>query len=90
MSDQGALTPLAMHHGTGDQVVKYKWAEESFARLKSLHKGPSSTASGAGDNCTFTTYRGMGHTVSEEELGNIGEWLRRALPQDYEGKCHAM
>lgn len=64
-------TPVFMAHGRQDPVVPYPLAEASRERLRPWLP-----------RLAFHAYD-MGHSVSDEELGDIGAWLRRVL----EGPC---
>ena len=59
--------PIFMAHGTADQVIRLEWAEASRRALEA-----------GGYNVEWHTYR-MQHSVSLEEVRDIGIWLRRVL-----------
>jgi predicted esterase len=90
--------PLFFAHGTGDMQVNYQFARdaaETFASQLQLpfHLSESSlsaTALSASDliGLRFHSYQGMGHTISEMELEDLGLWIAAVLPkQGFSGMC---
>jgi phospholipase/carboxylesterase len=63
-----AKTPIFMVHGEDDPVIAIELAERSVQQLKD-----------SGYDVEWRTYP-MEHSVSMEEIGHIGAWLRRILP----------
>jgi phospholipase/carboxylesterase len=63
----GLATPVFMAHGRGDQVIPINRAEQSRDLLKAL-----------GYQVEWHEYM-MQHSLCEEEIGAIGEWIRRVL-----------
>ena len=59
--------PIFMAHGTADPTIRLEWAEASRKDLEAL-----------GYKVEWHTYR-MQHSVSLEEVRDIGIWLRRVL-----------
>jgi phospholipase/carboxylesterase len=57
-----------MVHGEDDPVIAIELAERSVQQLKD-----------SGYDVEWRTYP-MEHSVSMEEIGHIGAWLRRILP----------
>ena len=51
--------------------VQYKYGLESFERLKD-----------AGVNVTMKTYRNLGHSLAQQELADIREFLSDVLPAE--------
>jgi len=62
-------TPIFWGHGTADSAVPYAAAESGWQEL-----------SAAGALLEARTYRGMSHTISEEELRDAATWLDRIVP----------
>ena len=60
-------TPIFLAHGRGDQVIPVIRAEQTRDLLKSL-----------GYDVEWHAYQ-MPHSVCQEEVGDIGVWLRRVL-----------
>lgn len=60
-------TPIFMAHGSGDQVIPINRAESSRDLLKSL-----------GHPVEWHEYQ-MPHSVCEEEIADIGKWLKGVL-----------
>lgn len=65
-------TPLFMAHGRDDPVVRFDYGEMSAKHL--------STAVGM-TNVTFKAYSGLAHSASDEELADVGRFLRGILYQ---------
>jgi phospholipase/carboxylesterase len=61
-------TPIFMAHGTGDQVIPVSRAQQTRDLLVA-----------AGHPVEWHEYR-MQHAVCEEEIDDIGNWLRRNIP----------
>ena len=66
-SEQSPLLPAFMAHGQFDDVIQIRFAEASKAALEK-----------AGFTPEWHSYP-MPHSVSPEEIRDIGEWLRRLL-----------
>jgi phospholipase/carboxylesterase len=62
-------TPIFMAHGTEDPIVPLKLAQASCSRLIAL-----------GHSVEWHEYE-MPHSVSLEEIADIGAWMRRLLSQ---------
>ena len=60
-------TPIFMAHGTDDPTIRVEWAEASRRALEA-----------AGHEVEWHTYR-MQHSVSMEEVRDIGTWIRKVL-----------
>ena len=56
--------PIGMFHGTRDPVVPYVAAEQSLTTLREAGYAP-----------TLQSYEGLEHSVSEEEIRDVFEWL---------------
>ncbi len=61
-------TPIFWGHGTSDPAIPYDVAEAGWKQLEA-----------AGANVETHTYRGMPHTISEEELRDAATWLDKVL-----------
>lgn len=62
---QGDL-PIGILHGTGDEVVAIEAAQTAKKSLEAAGYSPS-----------FKSYAGLGHSVSEEEIRDVLEWLAK-------------
>lgn len=60
--------PIFWGHGTADSAVPYAAAEAGWQELRA-----------AGATLEARTYRGMSHTISEEELGDATVWVANLL-----------
>ncbi|KAJ3145454.1 hypothetical protein HDU89_007079 [Geranomyces variabilis] len=63
-------TEMMMGHGDEDQVVAYKWGKASYDKLVEMGKTLQ----------PFRTYRGMAHSSSEDEIREVGAFLKKLLP----------
>ncbi|KAK9895164.1 Phospholipase/carboxylesterase [Cystobasidium minutum MCA 4210] len=66
-------TKIFMAHGTVDQVLQYAWGEMSYKFLKEQLDMP---------NVEFHTYKGMGHSATEEEFHDLAKWLKGIIPAE--------
>eukprot|EP01012_Entosiphon_sulcatum_P058848 TRINITY_DN8304_c0_g1_i1.p1 TRINITY_DN8304_c0_g1~~TRINITY_DN8304_c0_g1_i1.p1 ORF type:complete len:621 (-),score=62.08 TRINITY_DN8304_c0_g1_i1:17-1837(-) len=67
-SEANANTPIFMGHGDMDVLIPQAWSDVSFKWLTASHP--------TGDLHVRHIYPGMGHTISDEELGDIANWIR--------------
>ena len=67
-------TPIFWGHGTADPAIPYAAAEAGWREL-----------SAAGAVLEARTYRGMSHTISEEELRDARAWLTKLLGESDNG-----
>ena len=67
-SDANAQTPIFLAHGSADTVIPVDLARESHALLQQQ-----------GFEVEWHEYKGMPHSVSEQEIFHIAEWLERVL-----------
>ena len=58
-----------MAHGNMDEVVSYKWGEESREKLRNY-----------GLDVQFKTYPGLGHSANDREIGDVAEFLKSRIP----------
>ncbi len=63
-AERVGTTPIFWGHGTADMAVPYEAAEAGWATLKA-----------ANANLEAHSYRGMTHTISEEELRDAVGWM---------------
>ncbi|KAI8146755.1 Phospholipase/carboxylesterase/thioesterase [Fennellomyces sp. T-0311] len=68
-SEANKKTPVLMCHGDADPIVQYTFGKESASILEKL-----------GYNIKFNTYRGLVHSASPEELGDIASFIKDRLP----------
>ncbi|KAI8622724.1 Phospholipase/carboxylesterase/thioesterase [Chytriomyces sp. MP71] len=66
-------TPYFMGHGDSDEVVAFQWGRKSADKLKEL-----------GRQVTFKTYKGMGHSSCQQEMGDLAKFLGETLPPSEE------
>ncbi|PSR34328.1 MAG: hypothetical protein C7B46_06275 [Sulfobacillus benefaciens] len=57
--------PVFWGHGEEDMVLPLDWGNDGVIRLRSL-----------GAQVTFCTYPQMGHSVNEDELQDLSDWLQ--------------
>jgi len=63
-------TPFFMGHGDADQVVKYRWGQQTAEFLKSE----------LGHKVEFKTYRGLPHSADPQEIDDLEEFIKGCLP----------
>jgi phospholipase/carboxylesterase len=61
--------PIRVHHGTVDDVVPLQAAAEAIESLKAAGHAPS-----------FKSHAGLGHSVNNEEIQDIFDWLSGIAP----------
>lgn len=64
-----ATTPVFQGHGNVDPIILHEWA----VAAKDLYKGLGFK------NYQFETYNGLAHSASEEELGDVMEFIGKIL-----------
>lgn len=70
LADRCKGIPVAMHHGTADQVVKMSWAELSKKHLEDT---------GLEKTIEWHTYPNMPHSACMEELKEVVNWIKKLL-----------
>jgi len=79
-SEHANTLPIFWGHGENDDLVKIKRATDSRDFLKAeLSIQDSSGVGSAG--LAFNIYKGMGHTVDNQEQEDLSEWLRKVVPK---------
>ncbi|CAH1968289.1 unnamed protein product [Acanthoscelides obtectus] len=61
--------PVFQCHGDCDPIVPYKWGQMTASVLKTMLT-----------NVDFKTYRGVGHTSSDQELVDVKQFIEKYLP----------
>lgn len=61
---QAKQIPLVMAHGQDDQVVQYRWGEQSFKHLREL-----------GISGKWLSYPGLAHSCTAQEIDDLVDWL---------------
>ena len=67
-AERVAGTPIFWGHGTADPAIPFSVAEAGWQALRS-----------AGATLETHTYRGMSHTISEEELRDAATWVEATV-----------
>ncbi|VVC36808.1 Phospholipase/carboxylesterase/thioesterase, Alpha/Beta hydrolase fold [Cinara cedri] len=62
-------TPMLQCHGTNDPVIYYKWGQLLAETLKSMN-----------DKFEFKTYEGLMHTVNDQELQDVKQFINKIFP----------
>ena len=70
-SDVNLKTPMFQAHGDSDPVVDFKFGRSTHEKLKSL-----------GIDAEFHTYKSMGHEAQQEEMNDLGKWLKAQIPNE--------
>ncbi|KAF9286815.1 hypothetical protein BGZ88_008881 [Linnemannia elongata] len=71
VSDANRKTPIFWGHGDADQVVKYKYGEQSVEFLKENKY-----------SVRFRTYPRMGHSACPQELGDLLTFFNEVIPEE--------
>jgi len=64
-----AETPLLQCHGNADPIVRYNIGEKSSEALSKFMS-----------NSSFHSFRGLGHSSSEEEMEKVSEFISKYIP----------
>ena len=70
VSESGKNMPIRLFHGRDDPVVRYEFGRKSLDYLKS---------EGGVTDVTLTSYDGLGHSVSMEELVEVKSFITTVL-----------
>ena len=62
-------TPIFMGHGNADQLVRYKWGQDTAAMLTEM-----------GLKVDLRTYEGLGHSADPKEIDDLEAYLAERLP----------
>ena len=62
-------TPIFMGHGNADDVVKYKWGQQTASILTDM-----------GLKVDFKTYNGLGHSADPKEIDDLESYLMERIP----------
>jgi predicted esterase len=65
-------TPFFMGHGDADEVVQYRWGEQTAEFLRKE----------LGHQVEFKTYRNLPHSAALEEIDDLEKWIKKCLPED--------
>jgi predicted esterase len=71
LSAGATSTPIFWGHGTADAVVPYKFGTLSVQFLQE---------SLGFKNVQFNSYQGVGHSADQQEIADLGAWLKRVIP----------
>ncbi|GAA5981140.1 hypothetical protein JCM5350_007171 [Sporobolomyces pararoseus] len=72
-TDHATKLEIFHGHGTGDQVVKFVWGQQSIEKLKEFgHKA---------ENIQFKSYPNMPHSFCEQEQKDLEVFIKRVLPE---------
>ncbi|KAF9132866.1 hypothetical protein BGW39_011159 [Mortierella sp. 14UC] len=78
VSDANRKTPIFWGHGDSDQVVKYKYGEQSVGFLKENKY-----------SIRFHTYPRMGHSACPQELRDLLSFFQEVIPEELPVKAKA-
>ncbi|KAJ1918783.1 hypothetical protein H4219_002402 [Mycoemilia scoparia] len=70
-SKESKLVPIFQGHGTDDQVVSYKFGQQSRDELANNKY-----------NVEFNSYSDMGHSACDDELKDLVKFLEKVIPQN--------
>ncbi|CAE6527363.1 unnamed protein product [Rhizoctonia solani] len=71
LSASATSTPIFWGHGTADPVVPYKFGKMSADHMQS-NLGFT--------NLQFNSYEKMAHSADQQEIVDLGAWLRKVIP----------
>ncbi|CAE6481787.1 unnamed protein product [Rhizoctonia solani] len=71
LSPSATSTPIFWGHGTADPVVPYKFGQLSVHHMQT-NLGFKSIE--------FKSYQGMAHSAEQQEIADLGAWLRQVIP----------
>ncbi|CAE6425633.1 unnamed protein product [Rhizoctonia solani] len=71
LSPTATSTPIFWGHGTVDPVVPYKFGHMSVEHMK---------GSLGFSNLQFNSYKGMAHSADQQEIADLGAWLKSVIP----------
>ncbi|CCO26535.1 lysophospholipase II [Rhizoctonia solani AG-1 IB] len=71
LSPTATSTPIFWGHGTADPVVPYKFGQMSADHMK---------GSLGFSNLQFNSYKGMAHSAEQQEIADLGAWLKSVIP----------
>ncbi|CAE6435939.1 unnamed protein product [Rhizoctonia solani] len=71
LSPSASSTQIFWGHGTSDTTVPYKFGQLSVNHMQSNLNFA---------NIQFESYQGMAHSADQQEIADLGAWLRRVIP----------
>lgn len=82
MSGHAKSLPIFWGHGTADPIVRFEFAKRSVEYLVGTCGLTRLDRDKIGSpGLTFVEYRGVEHSSCQEELNDLGEFLRRVVPE---------
>ncbi|KAF7318841.1 Delta-sterol C-methyltransferase [Mycena chlorophos] len=92
VSPHASTIPIFWGHGDADRLVTLQLGRacaDFLVKEIGIPPEPNWPSSGSGSGGTpsgldFQTYQDLGHTISDEELLDVGQWLKRIVPGDAE------
>ncbi|KAJ6573980.1 Phospholipase/carboxylesterase [Mycena vulgaris] len=72
--------PVFWGHGIADPLAKYVFGQVSVKFMKEEMGFESAPASGEAKGIEFRGYEGLGTGMNQEELRDLGVWLKKVLP----------
>ncbi|CAE6454649.1 unnamed protein product [Rhizoctonia solani] len=71
LSPSASSTQIFWGHGTSDTTVPYKFGQLSVHHMQNNLNFA---------NIQFESYQGMAHSAEQQEIADLGAWLRRVIP----------
>lgn len=84
LTDHARKLPIFWGHGGADPLVPFQLAQASKDLLLNAGIKPASEDSSSASppvGLEFHKYEGVPHSVSQEEIEDLGRWLKRVLPK---------
>ncbi|KAG6910143.1 hypothetical protein DXG01_012902 [Tephrocybe rancida] len=79
-SSHASSIPVFWGHGSVDPLVKFEYCKGSADFLANELAIPRSTSPDQHKGLSYHLYEGMGHTTNPQELNDLREWIKKALP----------
>ncbi|KAJ7293863.1 Phospholipase/carboxylesterase/thioesterase [Mycena rebaudengoi] len=81
-SPHASSYPIFWGHGIADPLAKFIFGRVSADFLMQEMKVPAAPATGEAQGLEFHGYEGLGTGMSQEELRDLGVWLKKVLPAE--------
>jgi lysophospholipase I len=79
-SPLASTIPVFWGHISDDPLVRPEHIQPSLAILTSCLGMPYSSSTDECEGLTYKVYDGMRHETNERELGDLKDWIKRAIP----------
>lgn len=80
MSDHAKAIPIFWGHGTHDPLIRYELALGSTQFLRK-EAGIKEASKEDPAGIEFHAYQGLVHSAAQEEIDDLGAWMKRVIPK---------